>query len=56
MADYRMTESDYRSIREVVEGTLVRVFVAPDIFGSIGGLKNPSSDEIPLRLDSFFSS
>ena len=53
LADYRMSESDFCSVREIAEGTSARVFVAPDIFGSLAGLKNPSSNEIPIHLDSF---
>ena len=53
LADYHMTDSDHCSICDLVEGTSIRVLVAPDIFGSLGGLENASSGNTPVTLDSF---
>ena len=53
LADYRMTDSDFCAICDGIAQTSVKVFVAPDIFGSLNGLNNSSSDEIPVSLNSY---
>jgi lipopolysaccharide/colanic/teichoic acid biosynthesis glycosyltransferase len=53
LADHRMTESDYCGICDIIAETSARVLIAPDIFGSINGLKNSSPENIPVQLDSF---
>jgi lipopolysaccharide/colanic/teichoic acid biosynthesis glycosyltransferase len=53
LADYHMTESDSCSVCDIAEQTSTKVFVAPDIFGSLHLLGDASSEEIPISLDSF---
>jgi lipopolysaccharide/colanic/teichoic acid biosynthesis glycosyltransferase len=53
LADYRMTDSDFCTVCDGITQTSVKVFVAPDIFGSLNGLKNSPPDEIPVSLNSY---
>jgi FlaA1/EpsC-like NDP-sugar epimerase len=53
LADHRMADSDFCSICESAVQTAVKVFVAPDIFGSLNGLEKSSADQIPVPLDSY---
>jgi lipopolysaccharide/colanic/teichoic acid biosynthesis glycosyltransferase len=53
LADHHMTESDYCGICDIIAKTSARVLISPDIFGSIKGLENSSSENIPVQLDSF---
>jgi lipopolysaccharide/colanic/teichoic acid biosynthesis glycosyltransferase len=54
LADHRLADSDFCNICESTMQTSVRrVFVAPDIFGSLNGLEKSSPDAIPISLNSY---
>ncbi len=54
LADNRMAARKYEEFREVARFNPARVVVAPDLFGSLGGLEGAGPDETPAgRLDDF---
>jgi FlaA1/EpsC-like NDP-sugar epimerase len=53
LADHHVADAELCSICENTAQTSIRVFVAPDIFGSLNGLEKSSEEEIPVSLDSF---
>ncbi len=54
LADNQMAARKFREVREIARFSPARVLVAPDIFGSLGGLHSTSRDEAAAgNLDDF---
>lgn len=53
LADHRMDDSDLCNICERIGGSSTRVFVAPDIFGSLNSLESSPTNQIPVPLSSY---
>jgi lipopolysaccharide/colanic/teichoic acid biosynthesis glycosyltransferase len=48
LADYKMSAQQNKEIRNIANNKQARVLVAPDIFGSLGGLVRVASDTRPV--------